>query len=197
MSFVVYAQNPFIEAARAASSPTPPEPATAADVVRVFVEGCIAFEGESTAIVDWALGQGFEPVEARDGPGATLLSGRPGTVLAMPGSAAPVLLAVDADKRCLVWAERAEGPAVRAEFSKAMSALSGKGARVQPGQARTVDRAGAWRQYWQMRYRRAGGTQDFAIGSVTTLTAAPTSQVLSLAPAAEAPATDLARVPAR
>jgi len=197
MSFAAHAQNPFIEAAREIAPPAVPEPAAAAAIVRVFIEGCIAFEGESTAIVDWALGQGFEPVEARDGPGATLLSGRPGTVLAMPGGAAPVLLAVDVDKRCTVWAERAEGPAVRTEFSKAIGVLAGKGARVQPAPARTVERAGAWRQHWQVRYRAAGGTLDFAIGSVTTLAAAPTVQGLGLAPAADLSATDLPRTPVR
>lgn len=193
----VHAQNPFIEAARSAAPPALPDPAAAVAVVRVFIEACVAHEGDATAIVDWALGQGFEAVEARDGPGATLLSGRPGTVMAMPGGAAPVLLAVDAEKRCTVWAERADGPAVRAEFSKAVSALAGQGARVQPAPARTVERAGAWRQHWQVRLRRAGSTQDFAIGSVTTFTATPTSQVLGLAPAADAPAAEPPRPPAR
>ena len=150
--------------------------------------------------VDWAINAGFEPIDAHVGAGAALLSGQPGTVFVMPGSASPVLLAIDLDKRCTVWAERADGPALRAEFVKAINALASKGARVQPLQERTVERGGAWRVQLQMRLRRAGGAQDFGVGAVTTLTAQPAAQVLSTAPIAsrlDAPATDPMGLPAR
>jgi hypothetical protein len=200
LSLTAHAQNPFIEAARANAATLPAVPAEANAIVRAFFEGCVANEGDAIKTVDWAINQGFEPIDAHEGAGATLLSGQPGTVLTMPGGASPVLLAIDLDKRCTVWAERSDGPAVRAEFAKATSALAAKGARVQPLQERTVERGGAWRTQVQMRYRRAGGLQDFGIGAVTTLSAQPAAQVLNAAPMAsrlDVPATDPMGVPAR
>jgi hypothetical protein len=200
MVLAAHAQNPFYEAARANATPVQPEATAAAKIVRVFIDGCVANEGDSMKTVDWAINQGFEPDFAQGGAGETLLSGRPGTVLALPNSASPVLLAIDLDKRCTVWAERGDGPAVRAEFVKAMNALAAKGARLQPLQERTVERAGAWRMQLQMRYRRVGGSQDFGVGTVTTLAAPPAAQALSLAPLPsrlEAPATDPIGLPAR
>jgi hypothetical protein len=195
-----HAQNPFIESARANASAAQPEPAAATTIVRVFVDGCVVHEGEAMKSVDWAINQGFEPIYAPGGAAETLLSGRPGTVLALPNSASPVLLAIDLDKRCTVWAERGDGPAVRAEFVRAMSTLATKGARVQTVQERTVERGGAWRMQLQMRYRRVGGAQDFGVGAVTTLTATPAAQALSLAPMPsrlDSPATDPMGLPVR
>lgn len=195
------AQNPFIEAARGNASAAPPAPTAVAAVLRAFIDGCMAHEGESMKTVDWAINAGFEPIDAHVGAGAALLSGQPGTVFVMPGrSSGQVLLAIDLDKRCTVWAERADGPALRAEFVRAMNALAAKGARLQPLQERTVERGGAWRMQLQMRYRRAGGAQDFGVGAVTTLTAQPAAQVLSAAPMAsrlDAPAADPMGLPAR
>jgi hypothetical protein len=199
-AFVAQAQNPFFEAARGNAPPTQAEPTAATKIVRVFIDGCVAHEGESMKTVDWAINQGFEPDFAPGGAAETLLQGRPGTVLALPASASPVLLAIDLDRRCTVWAERGDGPAVRAEFVKAMNALAAKGARLQPLQERTVERGGSWRMQLQMRYRRVGGSQDFGVGAVTTLTAPPAAQALSLAPMPsrlEAPATDPMGVPVR
>jgi hypothetical protein len=194
------AQNPFIESARANAPPPQAAPTAAATVVRVFIDGCVAHEGDSMKTVDWAINQGFEPDFARGGAAESLLQGQPGTVLALPGIASPVLLAIGLDKRCTVWAERGDGPAVRTEFLKAINALAAKGARVQPTQERTVERGGAWRMQLQMRYRRVGGSQDFGVGAVTTLTTAPAAQALSLAPLPsrlDAPATDPMGLPAR
>ena len=200
VTITAQAQNPFFEAARDNAPVVPNAPTAAAAVVRVFIDGCVAHEGESMKTVDWAINAGFAPIDAHIGAGAALLSGQPGTVLVMPGSASPVLLAIDLDKRCTVWAERAEGPALRAEFVRAINALAAKGARLQPLQERTVERGGAWRMQLQMRLRRAGGAQDFGVGAVTTLTAQPAAQVLSAAPIAsrlDAPATDPMGLPVR
>lgn len=200
VAITAQAQNPFFEAARDNAPVVPNAPTAAAAVVRVFIDGCVAHEGESMKTVDWAINAGFAPIDAHIGAGAALLSGQPGTVLVMPGSASPVLLAIDLDKRCTVWAERAEGPALRAEFVRAINALAAKGARLQPLQERTVERGGAWRMQLQMRLRRAGGAQDFGVGAVTTLTAQPAAQVLSAAPIAsrlDAPATDPMGLPVR
>jgi hypothetical protein len=200
LTLAAHAQNPFIESARANASAAPLKPTAAITIVRVFVDGCVAHEGEAMKTVDWAINQGFEPMYAPGGAAETLLSGRPGTVLALPNSVSPVLLAIDLDKRCTVWAERGDGPEVRAEFVKAMSALAAKGARVQPVQERTLERGGAWRMQLQMRYRRVGGAQDFGVGAVTTLAAPPAAQALSLIPMPsrlDAPSTDPMGLPVR
>ena len=200
VAITAQAQNPFIEAARENASVVAAAPQAAATVVRVFIDGCVAHEGESMKTVDWAINAGLEPIDAYTGAGAALLSGQPGTVFVMPGSASQVLLAIDLDKRCTVWAERADGPALRAEFVKAMNALADKGARLQPLQERTVGRGGAWRMQLQMRLRRVGGSQDFGVGAVTTLTPQPAAQVLQAAPIAsrvDAPANDPLGLPSR
>jgi hypothetical protein len=186
------AQNPFIEAQRESAGSAPPPPSSPAAVVRAFVDGCVAHEGDAMKTVDWAINQGFEWFDAAAGPGATLLAGRPGTVLAMPNSASRVLLAIDLDKRCTVWADRSEGPLVRAELAKALAALTARGVRVQAGAERSVERAGAWRQQTQWRVRRDNAARELEVGAVTTLAAGPAAQVLSVAPlpdgAASAPA---------
>jgi len=185
------AQNPFIDAARDASTPAAPLPTPPQALVQAFIDGCVAHEGDATKTVDWAIAQGFEPVDAQAAVVATLLSGRPGTVLALPGSAGQALIAVDLEQRCTVWAERAEGPALRAAFVKALGVLVAQGARAQPLQERRIERAGAWRLQLQWRWRGAGGEKDLALGSVTTLGAQPAAQALSVGPitAAVEPAT--------
>lgn len=200
LGLAVHAQNPFIDAARGNAQTAPPPPTAAATIVRVFIDGCVAHEGDSMKTVDWAINQGFEPDFTQGSAAHALLAGQPGTVMTMPGSAGPVLLAIDLEKRCTVWAERGDGPAVRAEFVRAMNALAAKGARVQPALERTVERGGAWRMQLQMRYRRVGGAQDFGVGAVTTLTAQTAAQALSLAPVPsrlDAPATDPMGLPVR
>jgi hypothetical protein len=179
------AQNPFIDAQReaAAALPLPLAPAAPAAVVRAFIDGCLAHEGDAMKSVDWTINHGYEWFDAATAPGATLLAGRPGTVMAMPGSASRVLLAIDLDRRCTVWADRSEGPAVRAELAKALAALSARGVRVQATSERSVERAGAWRQQTQWRVRRGDGAREMALDAVTTLAAGPAAQVLSVAPA--------------
>jgi hypothetical protein len=185
-----HAQNPFIEAQRESSNalpPLPPAPAAPAAVVRAFIDGCLAHDGDAMKTVDWTINQGYEWFDAAAGPGATLLAGRPGTVMAMPGSASRVLLAIDLDRRCTVWADRSEGPQVRAELVKALAALSQRGMRVQATSERSVERAGAWRQQTQWRLRRSEGAREWEVGAVTTLAAGPAAQVISVGPAPDAP----------
>jgi hypothetical protein len=180
-----FAQNPFIEAHRESASPLLPAPAAPGAVVRAFIDGCVAHEGEAMKTVDWTINQGYEWFDAATGAGATLLAGRPGTVMSMPGSASRVLLAIDLDRRCTIWADRSDGPLVRAELIKALAALSARGARVQATSERSVERAGAWRQQTQWRVRRHGGARELELGAVTTLAGGPAAQVLSVAPLAE------------
>jgi hypothetical protein len=183
----VPAQNAFIEAAQGgASAPQPTVPA--ATVLRAFLDGCIAQGGDPVRTVDWAINQGGEPIDSSSGDGATLLSQRPGTVLSLPGGQGGLLLAIDFEQRCTVWAERGDGPALRAEFVRALNALAARGARVQPTLERSVERGGAWRLQLQMRLRPAGQAREVDVGAVTTLTAQPAPQVFHVAPAGPPPA---------
>ena len=184
------AQNPFVDATKPDPAAQKPEAPSAAAIVRAFVEGCVVNEGDPVTATDWALNEGFQPIDPlRDEP-QQLLNGQPGTVLSMPGSSGQVLMAVAADRRCTVWTERALGPGVRNALRQSMADLAAKGAQVQPLVDRSIERAGAWRQYEQMRYRRVGGSQDFAVASVTTLTSRPGVQALNFGPYAASPARD-------
>jgi hypothetical protein len=177
------AQTPFVDATKV--DPTalpPPEPPTPAAIVKAFVDGCVANEGDPVAATDWALAQGFLPIDPSNDAPLQLLNGQPGTVLTMPGTAGKVLMAVGADRRCTLWTEQALGPGVRNALRQAMSELQAKGAQVQTVVDRAVERAGAWRQHEQMRYRRVGGSQDFAVASVTTLTSRLAVQALNFGP---------------
>jgi hypothetical protein len=166
-------------------------------VARLFRDACIQTEGQPAAAVDWALAQGFSPVDPMRGSTDELLAGEPGSVLAAPGSDSRVLLVAAQGARCTVWAERLSGPGLRLAVVEVTGELTGKGARVQLQVERSIERAGAWRTQMQWRYRRVGGSQDFGIGSVTTLTAAPGTQALNFAPmpAATGIAPDGVRVP--
>ncbi|HET7867217.1 MAG TPA: hypothetical protein VFL86_22675 [Burkholderiaceae bacterium] len=184
------AQNPFVDATKPDPAAQKPEPPGAAAIVRAFVEGCVVNEGDPVTATDWALNEGFLPIDPLSDEPKQLLNGQPGTVLSMPGSGGQVLMAVAADRRCTVWTERALGPGVRNALRQSMADLAAKGAQVQPLVDRSIERAGAWRQYEQMRYRRVGGAQDFAVASVTTLTSRPGVQALNFGPYAAGPARD-------
>ncbi|GIX23728.1 MAG: hypothetical protein KatS3mg122_0959 [Caldimonas sp.] len=149
-----------------------------AEVVRWFVEACVAHEGEPVAVMDWALTQGFDPLDPSIPEVGVLLGGRAGAVLRSPD--ATVMLATTMDGACTVWAERSIGPAVYLAWQQAVTRLSGSGARVQVQFERYVERAGVWRRQWQARYRRVGGTQELGLGLVATLTDGPAAQVFQL-----------------
>jgi hypothetical protein len=161
-----------------AQEPNVPREAAPAEVVRWFVEGCVAHEGEPVPVMDWALTQGFDPLDPIFPEVGALLAGRAGAVLRSPDGA--VMLATTTDGACTVWAERSAGPAVFLALQQAVGQLGIRGARVQVQFERNIERAGAWRRQWQARYRRVGGSMDLGLGSVTTLTDAPAAQVLQL-----------------
>ena len=151
-------------------------------VVTVFHQACVRTEAQNDAAVDWALTQGFEPLDALSGSAQDLLEGQPGTVLAAPGSEGRVLLVIAQDRRCTVWAQRVSGPAVRLAVAEVMGRINASGARAQLQLERNIERSGAWRNQMQWRYRAAGGSLEFGLGAVTTLTAAPATQALNMAP---------------
>ena len=153
-------------------------------VVQVFLDGCVLNEGRSSAVIDWALAQGFEPMDPLRTGAEDLLGGAAGAVLAAPGTSGQVLLAAGDDRRCIVWAERTNGPGLRIAFQKMISDLGFKGAKLQSVIDRNLSSAGAWRHQTQWRYRRVGGSEDFGLGSATTLAATPASQLLHFAPMA-------------
>lgn len=155
------------------------------DVVRIFEQACVSTEGRSTAAIDWALGQGFEPVDPMRASD-TLPDGQAGTVLVAPASDGHVLLAAS-ENQCSVWAEGAPGPSLRLAMAQLVSRLEGRGAKVQVVVNRSVERAGAWRNQAQWRYRAVGASEDLGLGSVTTLNDGPGTQVLHLAPMPRTP----------
>jgi len=171
---------------------------TADDVARTFVSACVLNEGRGAAVTDWALVQGFQTVDPlHEHAALPLLDGAPGHVLVMPGSGGAVLLAVAQGDRCVVWAERQPGPALRLALLRELAALAGQGARLQTEVDRNLERAGGWRNLLQWRYRRVGGTQELSLGAVTTLGDAPAAQALNLAPARPAPSRDPDGAPLR
>ena len=112
-------QAPIIEPSKAPEpQPAASAPLAAQSVAQVFLDGCVLNEGQPSAVVDWALAQGFEPVDPLRTGAEDLLGGTPGAVLAMPGSAGLVLLAAAQDRRCLVWAESTNGPRLRSAFRR-------------------------------------------------------------------------------
>jgi hypothetical protein len=154
-------------------------------VVGLFEQGCLAHEGELQRVVDWAISAGLEPLDPKVPDLQALLEGRDGAVLAVPGTEARVMIAAASDRHCIVWAEQANGPGVRLALLQALGERETRGARVAVELDRQVERAGAWRQQTQWRYRRAGGS-DHLIGAVTTLAERPAAQVLRFAPPAPA-----------
>lgn len=172
-------------------------PPTTDAIARAFVEGCVAHEGNLTATVDWALSEGFEPRDALAPESQTLLEGQAGTVLAMPGVAAPVYLVAMAGQRCIVWAEGAMGPALHEAFLLALDRLANKTGKVEKVLERNIDRGGTWRRQLQLRYRRAGGGGDFGINAVTTLNDQPGVQAFHLAPLQQQARTDPDGMPVR
>ena len=151
-------------------------------VAAVFEQACIRTEAQSDAAVDWALTQGFEPLDAYAGSAHELLEGQPGAVLAAPGSEGRVMLVATQDRKCTVWAQRMNGPALRLAVAEALGRASAGGARVQLQLERNIERSGAWRNQMQWRYRVVGGSVEFGLGAVTTLTATPATQALNMAP---------------
>ncbi|MBX3622429.1 MAG: hypothetical protein KF891_20885 [Rhizobacter sp.] len=162
--------------------------ATPTGVARTFVEACVLTGAEEGAAVDWALAQGFEPVDPMRGNMDGLLAGQPGSVLAAPGTRGFVLLAAATGRQCTVWADHLAGPALRFAVMEALSVLAGKGARLQLGVDRNFERAGAWRNQMQWRYRAVGATGDLGLGAITTLGDGPATQALNAAPLPATPA---------
>ena len=162
--------------------------ATPQGVARAFSQACVLTGGDEAAAVDWALAQGFEPAEALRGNVDGLLSGNPGSVLAAPGTRGRVLLAAATGRQCTVWADQMTGPALRSAVAEAVGVLASKGARVQLQVDRNFERAGAWRNQMQWRYRAVGASGDIGLGAITTLSDNPGTQALHAAPMPATPA---------
>jgi hypothetical protein len=179
--------------AGAALAQQPAEPplsawATPQGAARVFQQACVLTGAEEGAAVDWALSQGFEPVDPMRGSMEGLLAGNPGSVLAAPGTQGRVLLAAATGRQCTVWAEQMPGPLVRTAVMEVLSALAAKGAKLQLGVDRNFERAGAWRNQMQWRYRAVGASGDLGLGAITTLGDTPGTQGLNVAPLPTTPA---------
>jgi hypothetical protein len=153
------------------------------NVARAFVQGCLQTEGQPPAAVDWALSQGFEPLDPSRGNADELLSGLPGSVLVAPDSQGRVLLAVAEGQRCTLWVDKAVGPSLKLAMATVLAEHTAKGAKLSIEVDRAVENAGAWRNHLQWRYRAFGARSDFSIVAVTTLLPAPATQAINLSPA--------------
>ena len=151
-------------------------------VLNIFLQACLRSGAQGEAAVDWALTQGFEPLDSLGGTGYELLQGQPGNVLRAPGSEDRVLLVVTHDQRCTLWAQRVSGPQLRLAVAEVMDRLGTGGARVTRDFERNIERAGAWRNQTQWRYRPARTNAEFGVSAVTTLATAPATQALNMAP---------------
>lgn len=174
---------PLVHPTPAAVEAPPAEPLTAERIVSWFEQACVATRGESGPAIDWALENGFQPVDPMRGSTDHLLGGEPGTVLVAPGSDGQVMLATAASQ-CSVWAERQEGPPLRQALAAMVGTLTAKGARARVEVERNLERSGAWRSQVQWRYRGVGASHDLGIGAVTTLAAGAGTQMLHVAPLA-------------
>jgi hypothetical protein len=159
-------------------------------VVKLFNEGCIATEGDLQRTVDWAISAGLEPLDAATPNVQALLDGRAGSIFAAPGTQSRLMLAVGAGRHCVVWTEEASGPGVRRALLQVLGDRVARGDKVEDELDRKIERAGAWRQQSQWRYRRVGGSATYQLGAVTTLSDTPAAQVLRWA--APAPALGVA-----
>ncbi|MEQ1807229.1 MAG: hypothetical protein ABL900_17765 [Burkholderiaceae bacterium] len=155
---------------------------TAPGVANVFFQACLRTGAQAEAAVDWALTQGFEPVDSLGGTGYELLESQAGNVLRAPGSEDRLLLVVTHDQRCTVWAHRVSGPQVRLAMAEVMDRLGTSGARVTRDFERNIERASAWRNQTQWRYRALRGSAEFGVSAVTTLSITPATQALNMAP---------------
>lgn len=171
--------------------------ATPAGVARVFQQACVLTGAQEAAAVDWALSEGFEPVDPMRGNMDGLLAGEPGSVLAAPGTRGRVLLAASTARQCTVWAEQLSGPGLRDAVAVTLGALTSKGAKLELVVDRNFERAGAWRNQRQWRYRAVGASGDLGLGAITTLTDAPGTQALNAAPLPTRPAYAPDGVPTR
>lgn len=191
-------------------------------VANIFQQACLRTGAQAEAAVDWALTQGFEPLDALGGTGYDLLEGQPGNVLRAPpdlsqrakpaegsqstrdgpfvdarapGADERVLLVVTHDQRCTVWAQRVSGPQLRLAMAEVLDRVGSSGARVVRDFERNIERGGAWRNQSLWRYRPSRGNVEFGVSAVTTLNAAPATQALNMAPW-QAPVGPPAPVPA-
>lgn len=154
---------------------------TPTGVANVFLQACLRTGAQAEAAVDWALTQGFEPLDALGGTGYELLESQPGNVLRAPGSEDRLLLVVTHDQRCTVWAHRVSGPQLRLAMAEVMDRLGTGGSRVTRDFERNIERAGAWRNQTQWRSRAQRGSAEFGVSAVTTLSATPATQALNMA----------------
>jgi hypothetical protein len=174
------------QAALSRPVPSEPVPMAARTQVDLFLDGCLAFEGELQPVVDWALNAGLMPQDANAPGSLVLLDGKAGSVFSPAGAEGRILLAVAEGRHCVLWIDRAPGPSIRLALLRGLGERKARGEKLDAEFDRKVERAGAWRQQTQWRWRRVGGSSDYGIGLVSTLTDSPASQVLRLAPLAPA-----------
>lgn len=160
----------------------------ARSLVQIFVDACMATGGSLQPAVDWAVTQGFQPLDAEATGSRALLDDRPGSIFSPPGLEGRVMLAIASGGHCLVWADRAHGPGVRLSLQAALGERASRGDRLEVEVDRKVERPQGWRQQTQWRLRPAGQAAGLQVGLLNTLTDLPAPQVMRLQAVAATPA---------
>ena len=180
------AQQPQVSAAELQTAAPPLNPPNVDHAVEAFVDGCVAHDGDRQAVVDWAVNNGYQPVDTLQSDAqAQYLGGRSGTVMHHPNDVQIVLVATEGEQ-CMVWAENASGPKLNFAFQKALGNLARSGAQAKTTVQRMVSRGGIWRRQLQVRFKRAEGSREFGLGAVTMVNRTPGTQALKFAPWSEA-----------
>lgn len=153
----------------------------AREAVELYGRTCAVASSDAGAQVDLALAAGLAPLQTDDAQRSSLLGGASGQVYAAPGREALLQLAVADDGRCVVWAEHADGPSVRAGFLHVIDEVYGPGTSLRPVRERVVQITGGWRR--QTGFDLGEDPARRAFDAITLVGNRPGVQLLRVAPA--------------
>ena len=153
----------------------------AQEAVELYGRTCAVASSDPGARVDLALAAGLAPLQTDDAQRSSLLGGASGQVYAAPGREALLQLAVADDGRCVVWAEHADGPSVRAGFLHVIDEVYGPGTSLRPVRERVVQITGGWRR--QTGFDLGEDPARRAFDAITLVGNRPGVQLLRAAPA--------------
>lgn len=152
----------------------------AQEAVELYGRTCAVAGGDAGARVDLALAAGLAPLQTDDAQRRSLLGGASGQVYAAPDREALLQLALADDGRCVVWAEHADGPSVRAGFLRVIDEVHGPGTSLQPVRERVVQITGGWRR--QTGFDLGDEPARRAFDAITLVGNRPGVQLLRAAP---------------
>ena len=153
----------------------------AQEAVELYGRTCAVAGGDAGARVDLALAAGLAPLQTDEAQRSSLLGGASGQVYAAAGREALLQLALADDGRCVVWAEYADGPSVRAGFLRVVDEVYGPGTSLRPVRERVVQITGGWRR--QTGFDLGEDPARRAFDAITLVGNRPGVQLLRAAPA--------------